>query len=186
MKKIFVISGPSGSGKSTLINMIINENNNIATIVSHTTRNKRLTETNGVDYHFISKPQFREMIQNGEFVEHVECFGNGYGTSLTSIKKSLEKHNLCIMDLEWNGAFNVLNNQKTLEIKAIGILILPPSIKAIKNRLNNRGTETQESLEKRVNESFIVDKIAKYDFIIVNNNLKDAYKELQRIICYEN
>lgn len=186
MKKIFVVSGPSGAGKSTLINMILKENNDIATVVSHTTRNKRPTEKDGIDYYFISKQRFQDMIKNEQFVEYVECFGNYYGTSIISIKESLEKHSFCIMDLEWDGAFNILNNQKITEIQLTGILILPPSIKAMKDRLKSRGTETPESLERRVHESFIVDKIAKYDHVIINNNLEDAYKELQGIIDHGN
>lgn len=179
-KHIFVISGPSGAGKSTLINMLLNEFSGISTVVSHTTRNIRENEVNGQDYHFVSQIEFQKMIKLNQFIEYVECFGNWYGTSLASIMDALRNSNICIMDLEWEGAFNILHNDIGIEgTKTTGILILPPSITALKNRLNGRGSETSETLQRRITESFAVKKIAKYDYIIINNNLNSAYNQLK-------
>lgn len=162
--------------------MILREMQNLSIVVSHTTRTKRINEIDGKDYHFVSKQEFQEMIDNGQFVEYVECFGNLYGTSLSSIDEALKSHDSCIMDLEWRGGFNILHNQKITRTRLTGILILPPSIKTLKNRLNNRKSETSESLERRIRESFTVDKIAKYDHIIVNKNLDTAIRELRDIL----
>ncbi|MDR1488755.1 MAG: guanylate kinase [Holosporales bacterium] len=189
MKTVFVISGPSGSGKSTLINMLINDFSDISPTVSHTTRRMRSGEVDGKDYYFVNQERFAEMIQNGQFIEHVKCFGNFYGTSLMTVERSFEKNNLCIMDLNWEGAYNLLhdgNNNNVLSLKSdnlkkIGVLILPPSFKTLRDRLQKRNSETNESFESRLSESFVVEKIAKYDYVLINGNITESYNDLKEI-----
>jgi guanylate kinase len=155
----------------------------ISTTVSHTTRKMREHEVEGVSYYFVSRPEFEEMIAKEAFIEYVECFGNMYGTSKKTVMDSLLKRSSCIMDVEWEGAHTVLHgNFLSKDIRKIGIVILPPSIKAVKERLLNRGSETNESLEIRVTRSFNgIKNIAKYDYIVVNNELNEAYKTIRNI-----
>jgi guanylate kinase len=140
-------------------------------------------EVEGVSYYFVSRPEFEKMIAKEAFVEYVECFGNMYGTSQKTVADSLLKRSCCLMDIEWEGAYTVLNgNFLSKGIRKIGIVILPPSINAVKERLLNRGSETNESLETRVTRSFNgIKNIAKYDYIVVNNELNEAYKTIRNI-----
>jgi guanylate kinase len=198
---LFVVSGPSGAGKTTLINMLLDEfKGELATTVSHTTRRMRDYEIEGVNYYFVDRREFEKMVAAGDFIEYVECFGNLYGTSKMTVENSLEKYNNCIMDVEWEGAYKVLHQPPHQEVfweahfqvphmdfinrgdRKVGIVILPPSIGAVKERLLSRKSETDESLESRVNQSFNgIKNVARYDYIIVNNKLDEAYKTLRRI-----
>jgi guanylate kinase len=187
LKNIFVISGVSGAGKSTLINKLMSEfSKEITTVVSHTTRPPRKSEINGVDYHFVNQEIFSDMISNNMFIEHIQFFDNYYGTAITSIQQSLLVNNSCVMDIEWDGAYKILHQdilEKNMQenVRKIGILILPPSIKSLHKRLLTRNSETNQSLKVRLTQSFAIKNIARYDNIIVNSLLDDAYAELKRI-----
>ncbi len=182
MKKlILVFSGPSGAGKSTLINHLLEKYDSAGLTVSHTTRAARENEKDGNDYHFITHDEFEKMVKNNEFVEHVFCYGNRYGTSKKAIEEVLSKKDICVLDLEFEGAQNVLSN-KIFDCECIGILVLPPSLKTLRKRLKNRHSETEESLECRLTESFKADKIAKYHHVIINADLERAKLELTKII----
>lgn len=179
---VFVFSGPSGAGKTTLIKYVLDIfSDKIGTTVSCTTRKQRAGETEGVDYHFMSKEDFEISIKNGEFLEYVECYGNMYGTLKNSVKQVLLQKEACIIDVEFKGAYNILTNG-ILDFNCIGILILPPSIEALKERLMLRKSETEESLNKRLVESFTPENIADYKHVIINKNLESAKKELINIL----
>ncbi len=182
MKKIvLVLSGPSGAGKSTLIKHLLETLNLVGLTVSCTTRPPRQGEKDGVDYHFISYEKFEKLIQNGEFIEHVSCYGNKYGTLKSAVSDVLKNKDICILDMEFEGAYNILANN-LIDFKCIGILVLPPSISTLRNRLKNRNTETKESLEQRLSESFKVDRIAGYNHVIVNKDLEKSKKEMLKVI----
>lgn len=176
-KTILVFSGPSGSGKSTLIKHLLSDLKSASLTVSCTTRAPREGEIDGVDYHFISKEKFQQLIEDGEFIEHVSCFGNQYGTLKKAVNDVLAKHDVCILDLDFIGAHNVLAN-KLFEYPCFGFLILPPSLKTLKARLRDRNSETEESLNRRLKESFEPSKIASYDYVIINKDLDTAKSEL--------
>ena len=179
-KKIFVISGPSGAGKSTLINYILENFKDAGLTVSCTTRKPRNGETPAVDYHFISQNDFETLIKNDEFIEHVECYGNRYGTLKSEISNVLKHKNICILDMEFKGAHNILS-KNTINSDCSGILILPPSLKALKDRLINRKSETEESLNKRISEAFNFENIASYQHVIINKDINDAKSEIFKI-----
>ena len=179
-KKVFVISGPSGAGKSTLINYILENFKNSGLAVSCTTRKPRDGEINSVDYHFINHSDFEGLIKNNEFIEHVECYGNRYGTLKSEILNVLKHKDICILDLEFNGAHNILS-KNTVTSDCSGILILPPSLKTLKNRLINRKSETEESLNKRISEAFDFENIANYQYVIINKDINDAKSEIFKI-----
>lgn len=184
MKKVFVFSGPSGAGKSTLIKYLLEISCSSAGLtVSCTTRPPRLGEKDGIDYHFVSNEEFEQLVQNGEFIEHVSCYGNRYGTLKSAVLEVLKNKDICILDMEFEGAYNVLSNN-LVDFDSIGILILPPSINSLRERLKNRNTETEKSLELRLSESFKIDKIAGYHHVIVNKDLEESQKELKKILKF--
>ncbi|MBQ2173913.1 MAG: guanylate kinase [Alphaproteobacteria bacterium] len=182
MKKlILVFSGPSGAGKSTMINYLLKEFDCAGLTVSHTTRMPRDGETDGISYHFVTKENFLKMVQKDEFVEFVECFGNYYGTSKMAIYDVLKHKDICILDLEYEGAYAIINNDKFKE-QCVGILVLPPSYNSLKQRLMERNSETSESLDKRLNDSFKVKKIAKYQFVLINKELEISKRKIKDIV----
>jgi guanylate kinase len=184
MKKIiFVFSGPSGVGKTTLIKHILKTfPNEIGISISCTTRSPRGYESDGVDYHFVSSKEFTTLIQDGKFLEYTECYGNRYGTLKSSIDELLQSKRACIMDVEYRGANEILSGQLVPWVTKIGILVLPPSIATLKKRLLNRKSETIESLNRRITESFDIGKIAAYDYILVNNEINYSKNEIRRIV----
>lgn len=182
-KIVLVFSGPSGAGKSTLIKYVLNNPKYSAGLtVSHTTRPPRDGEKYGIDYYFISHKEFENMVKQNKFVEHVSCYGNRYGTSKSAINDVLNKHDICILDMEFEGAFNVLSNGNVFNFKSFGILIIPPSLKKLKSRLVSRNTETEKSLNKRLSDSFNVSKIANYHHVIINNELEESKRVLKNIV----
>lgn len=176
-KTILIFSGPSGAGKSTLIKYLLSNLKSVDLTVSCTTRVPREGEKNGLDYHFITHDKFETLVKQNEFIEHVSCYGNRYGTLKKAVNDVLEKNEICILDLEFEGAYNVLS-KNIFEFNCFGILVLPPSLKTLKSRLQNRNSETIESLNLRLKESFQPKQIAKYDYIIINKNLDEAKAEL--------
>ncbi|MDR1234142.1 MAG: guanylate kinase [Holosporales bacterium] len=189
MKKfIFVFSGPSGAGKTTLIKHVLKTfNGDVDISVSCTTRAARIGETDAVDYHFITKNKFEKFIGDGQFLEYTDCYGNQYGTLKSTVLDLLTHNKACILDVDYRGAKAVLHGDLSdadgsFKIQKIGILVLPPSIEALKQRLLNRRSETKESLNKRISESFNGESIAKYDHVIINDDISRSKKEVQNIV----
>ena len=180
-KVIVVISGPSGAGKSTLIKYLIDEFDDAGLTVSHTTRLRRKTEKDGIDYHFVSKDIFEDMIKNDEFIEYVQCFDNYYGTTHISVYSVLNQTNICILDLNYEGAYKLLS-KSLFETRCVGILVLPPSLKTLRARLQGRNSETPQSLNKRIEESFLVRRIAPYNHVIINKDLDISKYLINNII----
>ena len=178
MNNLFIISGPSGVGKSTLIDHVLRSIPQAKLSISCTTRSPRYYEHDGKEYYFIMEHKFREMIQNGEFLEYTYCFGNYYGTPKSEIENIMKNNGICILDIEFAGAENVFNKYKnSKDIKCTSILILPPSILELKQRLIARGADSEESINCRLSE-FNTEELAYYeqiyDYIITNNNLKQS------------
>ncbi|MBQ8651050.1 MAG: guanylate kinase [Alphaproteobacteria bacterium] len=181
-KTIVVFSGPSGAGKSTLIRHILSEfKDRIGLTVSCTTRPKREREIPGVDYWFISNEKFDEHINNNDFIEYVECYGNRYGTLKSAVQDVLNRCDICVLDLDYVGSYKVLSG-KLLDYKTVGILVLPASLKKWKQRLIDRNSETEESLKIRITESFNIDKISYYDHILLNGSIDKAKQEISDIV----
>ena len=181
---IIVISAPSGTGKSTLIKKLLEKYNNIKLSVSCTTRQPREGEVNGVDYYFISQEDFDNKIKNNEFLEYAGVYEKSYGTLKSEIENK-NKENEVILDIDCVGKDLVLNQIKD-KTKIITIFICPPSIKEVKNRLINRGTDSLEKIEKRMkNIKEIISHYNEYDYFIINDNLEEAFNELCSIIEYK-
>ena len=182
-KTVFVFSGPSGAGKSTLTKFLLEKFPGvIGATVSCTTRSIRAGEVCGVEYHFTTHENFDELVKSGDFIEHVECYGNKYGTLKSSVRDCLANKNACILDMNFEGAHNVLSNNLLPEFETVGVLILPPSIDSLEKRLIARNSENSESLQKRLNESFDAPVIANYKYVIINKDLEKSKEEVISIL----
>ncbi len=177
-KSVFVITGPSGVGKSAIIKGLFENNIGISFSVSATTRKPRENEVDGVNYHFLSKEDFLAKVDNNEFVEYTEVFGNYYGTLESCIKNSDDDNDL-ILDLEIKGA-RALKQKYKDDITLI--FVLPPDASAQRLRLSSRD-DKDKSLNQRLNQlSQDVSHIKEYDYILVNDVLKESIQSVETII----
>ena len=178
MANIFIISAPSGCGKTSLVKALIGEVPDLCASVSHTTREPRPGEVDGVNYHFVSKAQFNDMSAEGAFVEHAEVFGNYYGSSKEAIAKELNQNKDVILEIDWQGAEQVKNN-----IAALSIFIMPPSKEALLSRLQGRAQDSQEVIEKRMADA--EDEMShfyQFDFLVFNDEFSTALSDIKHII----
>ncbi|WP_457553436.1 guanylate kinase [Desulfobacula sp.] len=179
---LFVISAPSGAGKTTLIKKVLNRFETLSYSVSHTTREPRQNELNGRDYFFISIEEFEQKISLNHWFEWAKVHDNYYGTSKEFIKNSLEKGQSLVLDIDVQGAKQVM----ALDLDLVSIFILPPSFKTLSQRLENRGTDSKEVIAKRLEnaKSEIAQKDL-YQYKVVNDDLDKAAKELYSIFKKE-
>ena len=176
---ILIISGPSGCGKSTLLKEVYKEINNYYFSISTTTRAPRVGEVNGVDYFFVTKEEFEKDIENDSFLEYAKVHDNYYGTSIKPINKALEEGKLVIFDIDVQGHEIVRNK---LDSVVTSVFITTPSLKVLEERLNNRNTDNIEIIEKRLKNAKIeIKSFQDYDYLIINDNLELAAKELVSI-----
>ena len=169
---ILIVSGPSGCGKSTLLKEVYKNVDNYYFSISTTTRDIRENETNGVDYLYISKKEFKEDIKDGHFLEWAKVHDNYYGTSLKPISKALKKGKLVIFDIDVQGHEIV---RKKLENLVTSVFITTPTLTQLESRLNNRNTDTQEVIKGRLkNAQYEIKYFQKYDYMIINNDFKLA------------
>ncbi len=173
---ILIISGPSGCGKSTLLKNVYKDISDYYFSISTTTREPRLGEKDGVDYFYVSREMFEEDIKNGYFLEWAEVHGNYYGTSLKPIKKALSKGKLVIFDIDVQGHEIV---RKKLNDLVTSVFITTPTLDELEQRLYERNTDSKEVISKRLdNARQEIKSFQKYDYFIVNDDLKKASKEL--------
>lgn len=176
---LFVISAPSGAGKTSLIKAIMEDATFLQTSVSYTTRPKRDGEVNGKDYHFVDKETFIKMRDANDFLEYAEVFGNFYGTSKSWLTETLAKGDDVILEIDWQGADQV----KKSFPESTGIFIFPPSKKILLERLQGRGTDSEEVIQKRTAQAILdMSQYPKFDYLIVNDDFDIALKEIQSVI----
>ena len=181
--RLFIISAPSGSGKTTLCKRLLKDNSSLVPSISATTRSPRPGETDGIDYHFISKGDFERMAAGKEFLEYEENFGNLYGTPKRFIEDSLEKGRPILLSIDVKGAMKV---KRAYPKESVMIFILPPSLKALRQRLKRRqaaGAKTISDRSKPAKNEMA--RKERYDYQIVNDRLTSAYKKLKAIIIKE-
>jgi guanylate kinase len=179
---LFVISAPSGAGKSTLCRELIRRFKDIRLSVSYTTRPQRKGEINNVHYTFISEKKFKGMITRGKFAEWAVVHGNLYGTSIDRLKKLSREGYDILLDIDVQGARQVKGSYKN----AVYIFILTPSMRILKKRLLKRKTESREAVAMRLEKA--KDEISsykEYDYVIINDKLAQAYRQLESIIISE-
>ena len=180
---MFVLSSPSGAGKTTLTKLL-SENNNYLISVSHTTRKPRINETEAKDYFFVNEDQFKSLVKNNEFLEYAKVFNNFYGTSKSPVINSLEKGRNVIFDIDWQGTQQI--KERKLKYKLITFFILPPSKKALFERLSNRDMKDKLIVEDRMRQ-FNKDLFhwIDYDYVVINDNLENCYNEVNNLIKSE-
>lgn len=179
---LFTISAPSGAGKTSLVNALLPTLADVQVSISHTTRAKRPGEVEGVNYHFVALSEFQRMIEQGDFLESAEVFGNRYGTSQRWVKETLAKGTDVILEIDWQGAEQV----RRLMPEAVSIFILPPSRSALEQRLNGRGQDSAAIIEQRMKAA--IDEMSHYpegDYVIVNDDFQTALAELRAIFIAE-
>lgn len=176
---ILILSGPSGCGKSTLLKEVYKDISDYYFSISTTTRAAREGEKHGVDYYFVSKEEFEKDIEAGNFLEYANVHGNYYGTSLKPIMKALHENKLVIFDIDVQGHKIV---RKKLNDIITSVFITTPSLKELEFRLNNRSTDSKEVIQKRIiNAQEEIKSFLKYDYLIINDNLQEASKQLVSI-----
>ena len=178
--QILIVSGPSGSGKSTLLGRLLKEENDLYFSISSTTRAPRQGETEGVNYYFINKDEFKKGIDAGEFLEWAFVHGNYYGTSLKPVLKALEEGKIAIFDIDVQG-FNIAKSKFAENITSV--FITTASKNELKSRLQNRGTDSAQTIEKRlVNAVGEMEHILEYDYFLINDDLQNCYENLRGIL----
>lgn len=185
MKKgvLYIISAPSGTGKSSLIQELLKNNffMNIKYSISYTTRKKRLNEVNRINYFFVTKDKFKNMIKSGYFIEYSCIFGNYYGTSKFLVEKNINSGIDLLLDMDWRGVKQI--KKKISSVCAI--FILPPSKKELLRRLRNRGEDKEDVIKNRMKQAEIeIKNYTKYDYIIINDDFTSALENLVHIIKY--
>lgn len=176
---LFIISAPSGAGKSTLINVLLKQHADMQLSVSHTTRSPRPGESNSVQYHFTDVPTFKQLIAQEQFIEWAEVFGNYYGTSKAALADKLAQGIDVFLDIDWQGARQIKQQLPFVT----SIFILPPSVEALEQRLNQRGQDSAEVIAGRMAKA--QDEIShadEYDYWVVNDDLELALQQFSGII----
>ena len=181
MAKLIIFSAPSGSGKSTIINYLLKQNLNLAFSISATSRPPRGTEQHGVEYFFLSPEEFRQRIANDEFLEYEEVYEDRcYGTLKAQVERQLEAGQNVVFDVDVVGGCNI---KQFYGERALSIFIQPPSIEALRQRLEGRGTDTPEVIEDRLAEaSYELTFAPKFDKVIVNDDLEKAQAETLEVL----
>jgi len=176
---VLVLSGPSGAGKSSLINEISDAIGDYYFSISTTTRPIRVGEVEGVHYHFVNEEEFKKDIDENNFLEYALVHGNYYGTSLIPVREALSKGKLVIFDIDVQG--NTAINNRLGDITT-SVFITPPTLSELKKRLQNRSTDSEEVIDKRIKMAKReIQRMSEYDFLIVNDDLKIASEVLKQI-----
>lgn len=176
---LYTVSAPSGAGKTSLVSALVDNCQSIRVSVSHTTRPKRAGEIDGINYHFVDRAVFEEMLANAAFLEQAEVFGNLYGTSEAWVKNMLAQGIDVILEIDWQGARQI----RKLMPDSVGIFILPPSMSTLRERLTGRGQDGDDIIARRLNEA--CNEMSHYveaDYLIVNTDFNRALQELRAIV----
>ena len=180
--RLFVISGPSGAGKGTICKKLL-ESVDISISTSMTTRAPRPGEIDGKDYYFVTVDEFEEKIAHGGMLEYARVFDNIYGTPKDMVIKQLERGRDVILEIDVQGGLQI---KKKMPEQAVLVFVLPPDLTTLRQRIIDRGTETEEVIDKRFNEAINEIKlIGEYDYYVVNDELDDAVYDLKAIIMAE-
>ena len=180
---MIILSSPSGAGKTTLVKLL-SKRKGFVTSISHTTRTPRSNEVDGKDYHFISNERFEKMIGNKEFLEFAKVFKNFYGTTKSNIFEELNKGNNVIFDIDWQGTNQIISQK--FKNRLLTFFILPPSREELFKRLTNRDMKDKLIAEERMKQ-FDKDVLhwKDYNYVIINNDLEDCYKQISEYIDCE-
>ena len=176
---LYVFSAPSGAGKSSLVKALLESVDRLAVSVSHTTRKMRPGESNGVHYHFVDVPNFEKMVAAAAFLEHAKVFDNYYGTAKSALEQQLQAGADVILEIDWQGARQI----RLWQPSCISVFILPPSRQALLQRLQDRKTDSEEIVARRMRDAVNeMRHYAEYDYLVVNDDFAAAQAQLRGII----
>ncbi|UOQ43106.1 guanylate kinase [Halobacillus salinarum] len=179
---LFILSGPSGVGKGTVRKALFDQSTDLRYSISMTTRKPREGEVDGVDYFFKSREEFEELILQGQLIEHAEYVGNYYGTPRNYVEETLDQGNDVFLEIEVQGALQVRENFP----QGVFIFLIPPSLEELKDRIVNRGTETEEKVKNRLLAAKEeIDMMDAYDYVVVNDEIDHAVSKVQSIVVSE-
>jgi len=177
---MFVLSSPSGAGKTTIARRLLEENRDLTLSISVTTREKRPSEVDKRDYHFIKKNEYERMVARGELLEHAEVFGNYYGTPKDPVEDALANGKNVLFDIDWQGAEQL---RKAMPDDVVSVFILPPSRKELESRLRRRAEDPDDVVRARMEKaSGEIVHWDDYDHVVINENLEAAIKEVTGIL----
>ncbi|WP_417269885.1 guanylate kinase [Celeribacter sp.] len=181
---LIILSSPSGAGKSTLAKRLMEWDDTLEFSVSSTTRSPREGEEDGVHYHFTTEEDFKYAVSEGEMLEHALVFGNYYGSPAGPVRTAIESGSDVLFDVDWQGAQQIANS--ALRDHVLSIFVLPPSIAELRRRLETRGQDSAEVIEKRMRQSW--DEISHwdgYEYVLINDDLDQSFERLKTIIAAE-
>jgi guanylate kinase len=178
--RLIVISAPSGAGKTSLVREVLQDDPQLQLSISHTTRKRRPTEAEGREYHFVTVAQFQALEARGEFLEHARVFDNFYGTSRAFVEQQLRAGRSVLLEIDWQGAQQV----RTRMPQCVSVFILPPSRKALAERLARRATDTQQVIARRLADAATdMSHYREFDYVVVNDDFAHAVADLKRVIA---
>ena len=176
---LFIVCAPSGAGKTTLVEALLKREPEIRLSISYTTRAPREGEKDGVEYNFVDRAKFESMIAAGDFLEHALVHGNYYGTSRKWIEKELAGDHDVLLEIDWQGAAQV----RRLFPKLLGMFILPPSITELRRRLQGRGKDSPETIERRIaGAREEISHVLEFEYIIVNDRFEQALEDIRSVV----
>lgn len=176
---LYIFSAPSGAGKTSLVKSLLESTPDIVVSVSHTTRQMRPGEQDGSNYHFVDVPTFEKMVTQQAFIEHAKVFDNYYGTSKAAVEQQLAAGKDVILEIDWQGARQI----RAWRPDAVGVFILPPSRRALEQRLQDRKTDSAEVIARRMRDAINeMRHFDEYDYLIVNDDFATALAELRAVV----
>jgi guanylate kinase len=177
---LYVISAPSGAGKTSLVKALLARNPALQVSISHTTRTPRVTEKDGREYHFVSREAFEDLRRRDEFLEHAQVFDNLYGTGRETVERLLAAGTSVVLEIDWQGAQQV---RKAMP-ESVTIFILPPSLAALRERLQKRQTDSPEVIARRFGDAVgDVSHWSEFQYVVVNEDFERAVSDLARIVA---
>jgi guanylate kinase len=177
--RLYVISAPSGAGKTSLVKALLKSEPRLRLSISHTTRTRRPTEVEGREYHFVSRPEFAQLVARGEFLEHARVFDNDYGTSRAFVESQLAQGHDVLLEIDWQGAQQVRRAMP----ECVSIFVLPPARQTLAERLARRATDTAEVIRRRLKDAAgDMSHYDEFDYVVVNDDFDRAVADLKRII----
>jgi guanylate kinase len=177
--RLYVIAAPSGAGKTSLVKALMEREPRIQFSVSYTTREPRQNEIPGRDYHFVTPERFQSMVANGEFLEHAKVFDNSYGTAVHTVQEALTNGEQLLLEIDWQGARQV----RARLPEALTIFILPPSRQALEQRLRGRSTDSDQVIQRRLQDAANdLGHWHEFDYVVVNDQFDQALNDLQAIV----
>ncbi len=181
---LLILAGPSGSGKTTLTQRLLREFPDVTLSISYTTRAPRGSERDGVEYHFVDRARFVELVSNGDFLEWAEVHGSLYGTAASQVSRARETHRGVLFDVDFQGARQIRASVRNQDV--VGVFLLPPSMAELERRLRTRGTDSEEVVARRLRKALDeIEHYAIFDYLVVNDSLDRAYDDVRAIVLAE-